>query len=144
MPESVLCKPGPLDDDEWAVMREHPAIGAQIVSPIRFLAGAVEIVRTHHERWDGGGYPRGLRGEEIPLAARIFAVVDSFDAMTSDRPYRDAMSVERALVEIRDGAGSQFDPAVAEAFLSLVDEGSLSVDEPSVDRRVSRPPAPAG
>jgi HD-GYP domain-containing protein (c-di-GMP phosphodiesterase class II) len=129
VPESVLCKPGPLDDDEWAVMREHPAIGAQIVSPIRFLAGAVEIVRTHHERWDGGGYPRGLRGEEIPLAARIFAVVDSFDAMTSDRPYRAAMSLERALGEVRGGAGSQFDPAVADAFLSLVDEGGLSVDE---------------
>jgi HD-GYP domain-containing protein (c-di-GMP phosphodiesterase class II) len=123
VPEAVLCKPGPLDDDEWAVMREHPAIGAQIVSPIRFLAGAVEIVRTHHERWDGLGYPSGLRGEEIPLAARIFAIADSFDAMTSDRPYRPAMPLERALDEIRAGAGTQFDPAVADAFLDLVDDG---------------------
>ena len=123
VPESVLCKPGPLDDEEWAVMREHPAIGAQIVSPIRFLAGAVEIVRTHHERWDGLGYPSGLRGEEIPLAARIFAIADSFDAMTSDRPYRPAMPIERALEEIRAGAGTQFDPDVADAFLDLVDDG---------------------
>jgi len=128
VPESVLCKPGPLDDDEWAIMREHPAIGAQIVSPIRFLAGAVEIVCTHHERWDGLGYPLGLRGEEIPLAARIFAIADSFDAMTSDRPYRQAMPLERALDEIRGGAGTQFDPDVAGAFLDLIADG-LSFEE---------------
>ena len=125
VPESVLCKPGPLDDAEWAVMREHPAIGAQIVAPMRFLAGAVEIVRTHHERWDGCGYPLGLRREEIPLAARIFSIADSFDAMTSDRPYRSALPLERALEEIRDGAGTQFDPDVARAFLELVAEGGL-------------------
>lgn len=138
VPEAVLCKPGPLDDDEWAVMREHPAIGAQIVSPMRFLAGAVEIVRTHHERWDGGGYPLGLRGEDIPLASRIFAVVDSFDAMTSDRPYRAAMPLDRALGEVRDGAGTQFDPGVAGAFLELVDEGGLELigaDPPVVTGR---------
>ena len=125
VPEAVLCKPGPLDDAEWAVMREHPAIGAQIVTPMRFLAGAVEIVRTHHERWDGRGYPLGLAGEEIPLAARIFSVVDSFDAMTSDRPYREAMSLERALGEIREGAGTQFDPDIARAFLELVEVSGL-------------------
>jgi HD-GYP domain-containing protein (c-di-GMP phosphodiesterase class II) len=119
VPESVLCKRGPLDEAEWAVMREHPAIGAQIVAPIRFLSGAVDIVRSHHERWDGAGYPRGLRGEDIPLAARIFAIADSFDAMTSDRPYRAAMPLEQALDEIRDGAGTQFDPEVAKAFLEL-------------------------
>lgn len=128
VPEAVLCKPGPLDDAEWAVMREHPAIGAQIVSPIRFLAGAVEIVRSHHERWDGAGYPRGLRGEEIPLAARVFSVADSFDAMTSDRPYRAALPLQRTLAEIRDGAGTQFDPNVARAFLELVDEGGLDLE----------------
>jgi len=127
VPEAVLCKPGPLDDAEWAVMREHPAIGAQIVTPMRFLAGAVEIVRTHHERWDGLGYPFGLRGEEIPLAARIFSVADSFDAMTSDRPYRAAMPLERALAEIYDGAGTQFAPDIARAFLELVEEGGLDV-----------------
>jgi HD-GYP domain-containing protein (c-di-GMP phosphodiesterase class II) len=131
IPEAVLCKRGPLDEAEWAVMREHPAIGAQIVSPIRFLAGAVEIVRTHHERWDGLGYPRGLRGEEIPLAARIFAIADSFDAMTSDRPYRAAMKLDHALDEIRSGAGSQFDPDVATAFLDLVHEGALLDGSPA-------------
>lgn len=126
VPEAVLCKPGPLNEAEWAVMREHPAIGAQIVSPIRFLAGAIEIVQSHHERWDGLGYPRGLRGERIPLAARVFAVADSFDAMTSDRPYRAAMRVDEALGEIRRGAGTQFDPDVARAFLDLADEGALT------------------
>ena len=127
VPEAVLCKPGPLDDAEWAVMREHPAIGAQIVTPMRFLAGAVDIVRTHHERWDGLGYPLGLRSEEIPLAARIFSVADSFDAMTSDRPYRAAMPLERALGEICDGAGAQFAPDIARTFLELVEEGGLDV-----------------
>ena len=128
VPGSILCKPGPLDDEEWTVMREHPVIGAQIISPMRFLQGAVEIVRTHHERWDGEGYPHGLRGEQIPLPARIFAVADSFDAMTSHRPYRAAMPLERALAEIGEGAGSQFDPDVARAFLQLVDRGDLDLD----------------
>ncbi|MGZ8630892.1 MAG: HD-GYP domain-containing protein [Actinomycetota bacterium] len=127
VPEAVLCKQGPLDEAEWAVMREHPTIGAQIVSPIRFLAGAIEIVQSHHERWDGEGYPSGLRGERIPLAARVFAIADSFDAMTSDRPYRAAMPAERALEEIRQGAGTQFDPSVVRAFLDLVDEGGLEL-----------------
>jgi ribonuclease P protein subunit RPR2 len=125
VPEHVLCKPGPLDEAEWLVMREHPAIGAQIVEPIRFLAGAVDIVRSHHERWDGRGYPRGLRGTQIPLAARIFSIADSFDAMTSDRPYRAALPVEAALDEIEGGAGTQFDPDVAHAFLDLVADGGL-------------------
>jgi HD-GYP domain-containing protein (c-di-GMP phosphodiesterase class II) len=132
IPESVLCKPGPLTDEEWLVMRTHPAIGAQIVEPIRFLQGAVEIVRTHHERWDGTGYPEGLSGERIPLAARIFAIADSFDAMTSDRPYRAAMSIEEALDEVRAGAGSQFDPHVVRTFLDLVDEGGLVLDHQHV------------
>jgi HD-GYP domain-containing protein (c-di-GMP phosphodiesterase class II) len=120
VPESVLCKPGPLDPQEWGVMRTHPDIGAKIVGPIRFLADAVEIVRCHHERWDGRGYPQGLAGEAIPLAARIFSVVDSFDAMTNDRPYRSAMPVEQALDQIRMGGGSQFDPSVATAFLDMM------------------------
>jgi len=128
--EAVLCKPGPLDEAEWAQMREHPAIGAQIVAPIRFLAEAVDIVRSHHERWDGAGYPRGLAGEQIPLAARIFAIADSFDAMTSDRPYRSAMPLEQALGEIRDGAGTQFDPEAAKAFLDLAYDGGLEPAPP--------------
>jgi response regulator RpfG family c-di-GMP phosphodiesterase len=131
IPEAILCKPGPLDDAEWVTMRGHPAIGARIVEPIGFLAGAVEIVRSHHERWDGRGYPAGLAGEAIPLAARVFAVADSFDAMTSDRPYRRALPVDRAVEEVRMGAGTQFDPAVVTAFLELVDEGVLRVHEPA-------------
>ena len=120
IPESILCKAGPLTELEWIVMRSHPDQGARIVAPIPFMGEAVEIVRSHHERWDGRGYPRGMRGEEIPLAARIFAIADSFDAMTSDRPYRAAMSTEAAVAEIRAGSGTQFDPRCVEAFEDLI------------------------
>jgi HD-GYP domain-containing protein (c-di-GMP phosphodiesterase class II) len=111
-------------------MRSHPNQGAKIVEPIPFMGEAVDIVRSHHERWDGGGYPRGVQGEDIPLAARIFAIVDSFDAMTSDRPYRSALPVEEAVGEIRAGAGTQFDPECAKAFEHLVagDEGFVLRD----------------
>ncbi|OFW78215.1 MAG: hypothetical protein A2Z48_02530 [Actinobacteria bacterium RBG_19FT_COMBO_70_19] len=122
VPEQILCKRGPLSSDEWDVMRTHPLVGVQIVAPIAFLQGAVELVRHHHERFDGTGYPDGLRGEEIPLAARVFSAADSFDAMTSDRPYRGAMGVERALAEIEGGAGSQFDPEVVRVFVQMIRE----------------------
>ena len=122
IPESILCKAGPLTDLEWVVMRSHPNQGARIVEPIPFMGEAVEIVRSHHERFDGGGYPRGLRGEGIPIAARIFAIADSFDAMTSDRPYRSALTTEAAVAEIRAGAGTQFDPTCVEAFEALAAE----------------------
>lgn len=118
--ERILTKDGPLTGAEWAVMRTHPLIGAQVVAPMSFLGSAVEVIRCHHERFDGGGYPRGLAGDEIPLAARIFSVVDAFDAMTSDRPYRKALPVERAVDEIARSSGSQFDPEVVEAFLILM------------------------
>ena len=130
VPEQVLRKPGPLDAREWEVMRSHSTIGAQIVEPIRFLGEAVEIVRSHHEWFDGSGYPSGLAGEQIPLAARIFAIADSFDAMTSDRPYRSALPMDVAVGEIRDGAGTQFDPMIVAAFLELVEEGGIAVDDP--------------
>lgn len=120
IPEQILCKRGPLSDDEWTVMRTHPVVGAQIVTPIAFLQGAVELVRHHHERFDGTGYPDGLRGEDIPLAARVFSVADSFDAMTSDRPYRGAMGIERALLEVEGGAGTQFDPDVVRIFVQMM------------------------
>jgi HD-GYP domain-containing protein (c-di-GMP phosphodiesterase class II) len=122
IPEHILCKVGPLSAEEWNVMRAHPAIGAQIVAPIRFLGNAALVIRHHHERFDGSGYPDGLRGSDIPLAARIFAVADAFDAMTSDRPYRRALSVERAIEEICDGGGSQFDPDVVRVFVDMVEE----------------------
>jgi HD-GYP domain-containing protein (c-di-GMP phosphodiesterase class II) len=120
IPEQILCKAGPLSDDEWAVMRTHPTIGAQIVQPIQFLGGAVELIRHHHERFDGSGYPDGLKADRIPLAARVFSVADSFDAMTSDRPYRGAMDVERALEEVSEHAGTQFDPEVVKVFVDMV------------------------
>jgi HD-GYP domain-containing protein (c-di-GMP phosphodiesterase class II) len=134
VPERVLCKPGPLTDEEWEVMRAHPMIGAQIVEPIRFLGAAVEIVRSHHEWFDGTGYPRGLRGEQIPLAARIFSVADSFDAMTSDRPYRAPLPFDMAIDEVRAGAGTQFDPVVVAAFLDLAESGQLTAPHaPPID-----------
>jgi HD-GYP domain-containing protein (c-di-GMP phosphodiesterase class II) len=122
IPEAILTKSGPLSPAEWDVMRTHPTIGAQIVAPIRFLGDAASVVRHHHERFDGTGYPDGLAGDDIPLPARIFAIADSFDAMTSDRPYRSALVLDRALAEIRDGAGTQFDPDVVEVFVDLVEE----------------------
>jgi HD-GYP domain-containing protein (c-di-GMP phosphodiesterase class II) len=130
VPEHILCKEGPLTGEEWTVMRNHPVVGAQIIAPITFLTGAVELIRHHHERFDGSGYPDGLRAEEIPLAARIFAVADSFDAMTSDRPYRGAMRVDRALAEIDGGAGTQFDPEVVRVFVRMIEAGpSTASDE---------------
>jgi len=130
VPEHILCKEGPLTGEEWTVMRNHPVVGAQIIAPITFLTGAVELIRHHHERFDGSGYPDGLRAEEIPLAARIFAVADSFDAMTSDRPYRGAMRVDRALAEIDGGAGTQFDPEVVRVFVHMIEAGpSTASDE---------------
>ena len=129
IPESILCKTGPLSVDEWTVMRNHPIIGTQIVAPIAFLADAIALIRHHHERFDGGGYPDGLAGEEIPLQARIFSVADSFDAMTSDRPYRGAMGIERALAELRGGAGTQFDGEAVRVFVQMVEEDPPEDDE---------------
>ena len=119
VPDAVLRKPGPLLSHEWEQMRQHPETGSGMVGKIAFLAAALPVVRHHHERYDGSGYPSRLAGERIPLAARIFAVADTFDAMTSDRPYRAAMSVEEARDEIRRCAGTQLDPRVVEAFLEL-------------------------
>jgi ribonuclease P protein subunit RPR2 len=131
IPEHILCKTGPLSVSEWNVMRTHPVIGAQIVAPMAFLTATVELIRHHHERFDGSGYPDGLRGDDIPLSARIFAVADSFDAMTSDRPYRGSMGIERALGEIRAGSGTQFDPEVVGVFVDMVGRGA-DEDEPEL------------
>ncbi len=119
IPDAILLKPGPLTPEEWKIMRTHPELGRRLTERIPFLRGAASIVYHHHERWDGTGYPVGLKGEEIPLGARIFAVTDAFDAMTFNRPYSRAVSFEAAKAEIRRCAGSQFDPRAVETFLSI-------------------------
>jgi putative nucleotidyltransferase with HDIG domain len=119
VPDNVLRKPAALSELEWALMKRHPEHGARIIARIPFLEEVSLIVRHHHERWDGCGYPDRLAGEAIPLGARIFAVADSFDAMTSDRPYRRAMSLEEARCEVTRCRGSQFDPEVVDAFLRI-------------------------
>jgi len=121
-PDAILLKKGKLNAEETCVMQKHARIGYDMVCRIAFLAGAAEIVLTHQERYDGTGYPQGLAGEEIPLGARIFAVADTLDAMTSDRPYRRALPFAAAKAEIIRESGRQFDPKVAEAFLSLPEQ----------------------
>ncbi len=121
IPDNILLKPGPLTEEEWSIMRQHPQYARDMLSPITFLHPALDIPYCHHEKWDGTGYPRELKGEEIPLAARIFAVVDVWDALTgSDRPYREAWSREKAMEYIRSQAGKHFDPRVVEVFLATV------------------------
>jgi putative nucleotidyltransferase with HDIG domain len=119
VPDGILLKPGPLTEDEWIVMRQHVQIGFDLLKMIPFLAAAAEIVLSHHERFDGAGYPRKLRGAQIPLSARVFSVADAFDAITSNRRYRSALSFEEAREIIRHLAGSQFDRNVVEAFLAV-------------------------
>ena len=116
IPDSILQKPGPLTDEEWVLMKKHPTIAYELLLPIDYLQSALDIPWCHHERWDGSGYPRGLRGEQIPLSARIFAVVDVWDALNSDRPYRVAWHKEQAIEYIRANAGSHFDPQVVKVF----------------------------
>ena len=134
----ILLKPGPLTADEWTEMRKHPMIGAWIVNGVDSLQAASQIVLSHHEKFDGTGYPRNLRGLEIPLGARVFSVADTFDAMTSDRPYNRSRSSEEAREEIRRHAGSQFDPEVVERFLEIPVEVWNEIRErtmhPSSDR----------
>lgn len=120
IPDRTLHKQGPLTNDERREMEHHPVIGAQLLTPLSLYQEALVIVRHHHERWDGAGYPDGLAGEQIPFGARVLGVADAFDAMTSDRPYRRAKSIERALAEIEKGRGAQFDPAIVEAFLTAM------------------------
>jgi putative nucleotidyltransferase with HDIG domain len=119
VPDSILLKPGPLDDAEWAIMKMHPVYAVELLSPIEHLRPALDIPYSHHEKWDGSGYPRGLKGEQIPLEARIFAVVDVWDALRSNRPYRAGWPVERVVEHIRAGSGSHFDPRVVEAFATM-------------------------
>jgi ribonuclease P protein subunit RPR2 len=120
VPETVLRKRGPLERDEWSLMRNHPVVGAQIVAPFEFFAGGALVIRHHHERWDGSGYPDGLLGAAIPLGARIVAVADVFDALTSDRPYRPALSRDAVLAYLAEEAGRTLDADVVAALLGLV------------------------
>jgi HD-GYP domain-containing protein (c-di-GMP phosphodiesterase class II) len=126
VPDNVLNKPGPLNDEEWKLMRLHPLNGWQLVQSIAFLGDATKIIRSHHERWDGKGYPEGLTAEETYMPARIFAIIDTFDAMTATRPYRKGLPVHVALEEIERCSGSQFDPYLATEFITMCDEMGLA------------------
>lgn len=122
VPDAVLLKKGPLTDDERTIMRNHPDIGHGIISRIGYFSGAAEIIRAHHEHFDGTGYPRGLKGTEIPLGARVFAVADALDALTVKRPYHEAVAFDEARENILRGAGKNFDPAVIDAFSRTAEE----------------------
>jgi HD-GYP domain-containing protein (c-di-GMP phosphodiesterase class II) len=125
--EAILAKPGPLTENEVAEVRKHPEAGARMVALDKTLRAAFPGVLFHHERWDGGGYPTGCKGVQIPFEARILAVVDCYDAMTSDRPYRAALPAESAVAEVDRCAGAQSDPDVAEAFIAVWESGALGV-----------------
>jgi len=125
--EGILNKPGPLTPDEWRVVRAHPEMGARIVSHIEYLSPAVGLILHHHERIDGRGYPHGLSGDEIELGARIVTVVDSFDAMTTHRPYRRAMDIGQAVKLLKTHAGRQFDAQIVDTFLGLLESGTVRI-----------------
>jgi HD-GYP domain-containing protein (c-di-GMP phosphodiesterase class II) len=127
VPDDILRKAGPLNSSEWATMRRHPSYGARIVEDIPYLESVAVIIKHHHERWDGAGYPDGLRGDEIPCGARMFAVADAFDAMTADRPYRKALDAVSARAEVLLSSGTQFDPRVVEAFMRIPLERLLAI-----------------
>ncbi|HXQ36229.1 MAG TPA: HD-GYP domain-containing protein, partial [Anaerolineales bacterium] len=120
VPDSILLKPDKLTEGEWEIMRRHPTFAFEMLSPIAYLKSSLDIPYCHHEKWDGSGYPRGLKGEVIPLAARLFAVVDVWDALRSDRPYRKGWTVEETIEHIRSQTGTHFDPKVVELFLEIV------------------------
>ncbi len=120
VPDSILHKPASLTDEEWTVMRKHPQFAYEMLYPIEYLRSSLDIPYCHHEKWDGTGYPRGLKGEEIPISARIFAIVDVWDALTSDRPYRPAWTKEKALSYIQEQSGKHFDPQLYSLFLKII------------------------
>lgn len=129
IPESVLKKAGPLSEEEWVEMKKHPLIGAEMVKDIPYLKPSIPVIRSHHERWDGKGYPDGLAGEEIPLVARIVTIADSLDAMCSTRPYQAALSAEQAYDEILRGSGTKYDPELVRVFQESWDEVRLKLKE---------------
>ena len=135
--ESILNKPGGLSDEEFDIMRQHPSIGAQIMSPIRMLKDIIPGIRNHHETWNGKGYPDQLNGEEIPMVARIIGVADTFDAMTTTRPYQQAMTLDYVLDKMRSMSGTRFDPVVIDAFIAAVEAGDITPPAPSSEQPVS-------
>jgi len=138
VPESVLLKAGPLNEDEWQLMRRHTEIGERIAAPLVGSSRFGPIIRHHHERWDGMGYPDGLRGQDIPVGARIVAVIDAFDAMTRTRVYRAARSVEAAMDELRQGRGRQFDPSFVDGFLEIVERIGMIGEAAAWDATTAR------
>jgi HD-GYP domain-containing protein (c-di-GMP phosphodiesterase class II) len=138
VPDAILHKAGSLSGEEWAVMRRHPSYAVEILGPIEFLGPALDIPHYHHERWDGTGYPRGLEGERIPMAARIFAAVDIWDALSYDRPYRRAWPQARVREHLRSLSGTHLDPRVVDAFFGLLAADPATTPGPTA----SRPPAP--
>jgi putative two-component system response regulator len=122
VPDSILLKPSGLTPEEWEIMRKHPVYAYELLGHIQYLGNAIDIPYCHHEHWDGGGYPRGIRGIEIPLSARIFALADVWDAMTSDRPYRPALPKKEVEAYLRERKGKQFDPALVDGFLQIVNQ----------------------
>ena len=134
IPEHILLKPGKLTDEEYSVMKQHPVIGAQLVQKVSFLSEIAPLIHAHHEQYDGKGYPQGLSGIDIPIESRIVSVLDAFDAMTSDRPYRQSIGLDRAIRELKDFAGSQFDPCVVEEFISILVEQDMDNGEGTQDK----------
>ena len=122
IPDSILHKPDTLTEEEWGIMRKHPQFAHDMLSPIEYLRPALAIPYSHHEKWDGTGYPRNITGEEIPMSARLFAIADVWDALTSNRPYRDAWTAEQALAYIREQSGKHFDPQVVDLFFQVIEE----------------------
>ena len=120
IPDRIVHKPGPLTEVEWEIMRQHPQSAYDLLSPIEYLRPALDIPYYHHERWDGSGYPFGLKADEIPIAARLFAVIDVYDALTSDRPYRSAWSDQAAIYYIDEQAGKLFDLKITNTFLNII------------------------
>jgi HD-GYP domain-containing protein (c-di-GMP phosphodiesterase class II) len=127
IPDSILLKPGPLTDDEWEIMRRHPQYAYDMLYPIKYLRPAIDIPFHHHEKWDGTGYPKGLKGAQIPLSARIFAIVDVWDALRSDRPYRAAWPKEKVMEHVQSLSGTHFDPMVVYVFMKVIDTIEESV-----------------
>lgn len=126
IPDGILLKPQSLTQEEWAIMRKHTEYALDVLQPIEYLKNALDVPYYHHEKWDGSGYPKGLKGEEIPLAARVFAIVDVWDALTSDRPYRKAWPRKRALEFLQQQSGKHFDPRLLAAFLQMIQENQVA------------------